>query len=68
MAGLIGDRQSKLLPEPVLELHVAGEARWGCEAGWQLREARGWQPLLAGWGASLCVGQEGREPPVALGA
>ena len=68
MEGFIGDLQGKRLPAPVLAFHVAGDGLRGGEAGLQLREHRGGQTLGAGWGASLFVGQEGREPPVALGA
>lgn len=67
MESFIGDIQGKLLSEPVLESHVACEARRGGEADLQLREPRCGQTLLAGWGARLFGGQEGREPPVAIG-
>jgi hypothetical protein len=66
--GLRGHLQSTRLAEPLLDGSRAGKPAGGGQARLSLREHRGGQTLLACWSASLFGGQEGGEPPLAIGA
>ena len=66
--GFIGHLQSKLLAEPLLDGPIAGKPTGAGQARLKLREHGGGQTFLACWRASLFVGQQGGEPPLAIGA
>ena len=66
--GLIGHVESKRLAEPLVHLQIASTPTGGGQARLQLLAHGSWQTLLAGRSAGLFIGQEGGEPPVAIGA
>jgi hypothetical protein len=66
MQDLIGHLQSKLLPEPVLDRHMAGEARSSRETRFELCEDGGRQRFLPRWCPRLFVGQKRRKATVSI--
>ena len=54
--GLIGHLQGKLLAEPLLDGHIAGEARGSREPRLELGEDGGGQGLLPRWCPWLFIG------------